>query len=400
LSETEFHRKNRIDWRKETREAGSMIDAKQCWEAVSQRDRAFDGVFFVGVLTTGVFCRPSCPARLPVRQNVRFYPTPQAAQRDGLRPCLRCRPLEAFPAELGQIHKLCRYIEAHATEPVTLEQLAEKAGVSRFHLQRTFHAAVGLTPKQYLDACRIESLKKGLKHSKGVTEAVYDAGFGSSSRVYERAERRLGMTPGRCRQGGRGLSITHVTVESPLGLLMIGATDQGICFVQFGESESRLAEALRKEYPDAEVEPMGAPSREFRQWIEALNGYLAGEPPRLDLPLDVQATAFQMRVWNYLQSIPRGEVRSYHEVAAAIGRPSAARAVAGACAANRVALLIPCHRVIRGSGELGGYRWGAERKRKLLELERGGLAAPESRPGLGGRSAQSVRIGHRRVAAK
>jgi AraC family transcriptional regulator of adaptative response/methylated-DNA-[protein]-cysteine methyltransferase len=347
-----------------------MIDAEQCWGAVRKRDRGFDGLFYFGVLTTGIYCRPSCPARRPLRRNVRFYPTPKAAESDGLRPCRRCRPLSES-GHLAKIHELCRYIENHSGGPLTLQHLAERAGLSRFHLQRSFKAAVGLSPKQYLDACRLESLKSALKQSKDVTEAVYDAGFGSASRVYERSDARLGMTPNRYRQGGRGLTITHAITDSPLGLLMIAATDRGVCFVQFGESRGALLEALREEYPDAQLDRMSEPaSAEFRSRMEALRNYLAGAQPSLDLPVDVRATAFQMRVWNYLQSIPCGEVRSYGEVAAAIGQPTAARAVAGACAANRVALAIPCHRVIRGSGDLGGYRWGAGRKRDLLELER------------------------------
>ena len=354
------------------RHADYMIDAKQCWEAVASRDHSFDGIFYVGVLTTGVYCKPSCPARRPLRKNVRFYPSPKAAERDGLRACLRCRPLEGPDTRPARIHELCRYIEGHAGEALTLEDLAEKAGLSRFHLQRTFKAVVGLSPKQYQEACRLESLKGALKQSSGVAGAVYDAGFGSASRVYERADTRLGMTPNRYRQGGRGLSITYATVDSPLGLLLIAATDRGVCFVQFGDNPEGLVGALRKEYPEALLEAMRSPaSREFLHWMEALNRYLEHKQPGLDLPVDVRATAFQMRVWNYLQSIPSGEVRSYGEVAAAIGAPSATRAVARACATNPVALAIPCHRVIRGSGELGGYRWGLERKRELLEMEGG-----------------------------
>ena len=376
------------------RESIRMIDAKQCWEAVLKRDRSFDGVFYFGVLTTGVYCRPSCAARRPLRRNVRFYPTPSAAERDGLRPCLRCRPLAKPGTELAGIHDLCRYIDAHAGEPLTLEHLAARAGMSRFHLLRTFKAAVGLTPRQYIEACRLQSLKSALKQSHDVTEAVYDAGFGSASRVYERSDSRLGMTPNRYRQGGRGMGITHVTVESPLGPLMIGATDRGVCFVQFGESAAVLLEALRKEYPAARVEPMHKPAGgAFLQWRDALHSYLAGDQPSLDLPVDVRATAFQMRVWNYLQSIPFGEVRSYSDVAAAIGQPSAARAVARACAANRVALAIPCHRVIRGSGELGGYRWGLERKRKLLKLERGSSPHPPETTAI---NSHSTRMGSTR----
>lgn len=353
-----------------------MIDAKKCWEAVSNRDRSFDGMFYVGVLTTGVYCKPSCPARHPLRKNVRFYATPKAAERDGLRACLRCRPLESTGTKPARIHELCRYIEEHASEPLTLDDLAEKAGLSRFHLQRTFKAVVGLSPKQYKDACRLDSLKGALKQSNDVAAAVYDAGFGSASRVYEHADARLGMTPNRYRQGGRGISMTHATVDSPLGLLLIAATDRGVCFVQFGDTRDSLLGALRKEYPEAELEPMGdPPSAEFRKWMQALNRYLEHKQPSLDLPVDVRATAFQMRVWNYLQSIPGGEVRSYGEVAAAIGAPSATRAVARACATNPVALAIPCHRVIRGSGALGGYRWGLERKRELLEMEGGNAGA-------------------------
>jgi AraC family transcriptional regulator of adaptative response/methylated-DNA-[protein]-cysteine methyltransferase len=352
-----------------------MMDADQCWDAVRKRDRGFDGLFFFGVLTTGVFCRPSCPARRPLRRNVRFYPSAKAAERDGLRACRRCRPLSESGSDVAKIHELCRYIESHSGEPLTLQHLAERAGISRFHLQRRFKAAVGLSPKQYQDACRLETLKSSLKQSKDVTEAVYEAGFGSASRVYERSDARLGMTPNRYRHGGRGVSITHAIMKSPLGLLMIAATDRGVCFVQFGESRAALLEALRKEYPDARLERMAEPlSQECMSYLQALRNYLAGEQPSLDLPVDVRATAFQMRVWNYLQSVPCGEVRSYGEVAAGIGQPTAARAVAGACAANRVALAIPCHRVIRGSGDLGGYRWGVDRKRELLELERAHLS--------------------------
>lgn len=366
-----FQRNNRMERHACLGQAGLMMDAEKCWEAVRKRDRGFDGLFFFGVLTTGIYCRPSCPARRPLRSNVRFYPTHQAAERDGLRPCRRCRPLSQSGSDLAKIHELCRYIESHSDEPLTLQHLAKRASLSRFHLQRSFKAAVGLSPKQYLDACRLESLKSALKQSKDVTEAVYEAGFGSASRVYERSDARLGMTPNRYRQGGRGLSITHAITESPLGLLMIAATDRGVCFVEFGETRQALLEALRKEYPGAQLERMSEPaSPEFRNCMQALRNYLAGEQPSLDLPVDVRATAFQMRVWNYLQSIPAGEVRSYSEVAAAIGQPAAARAVAGACAANCVALAIPCHRVIRGSGEPGGYRWGAERKRELLDMER------------------------------
>lgn len=353
----------------------AMLDERQCWEAVEAKDKARDGQFFFGVLTTGVFCRPSCPARRPLRKNVRFYETPAEAERDGLRPCRRCRPLEAADgARTRRIEELCRYIRESCDggEPVTLEALARHAGMSASHLQRSFRAAVGVTPRQYVEACRLETLKRGLRAGGSVTSAIYDAGFGSSSRVYERADTRLGMTPAEYRAGGRGLAISYATIVGPLGLLMVGATDRGLCFVQFGDSHDQLLALLEKEYPKAKLEPVDEPHSEpFSDWIEALNAHLSGEAPSFDLPVAVRASAFQQKVWSYLQSIPLGEVRTYGEVAAAIGRPTAARAVAQACASNRTALVIPCHRVIRGGGELGGYRWGIERKRRLLERERG-----------------------------
>jgi AraC family transcriptional regulator of adaptative response/methylated-DNA-[protein]-cysteine methyltransferase len=230
---------------------------------------------------------------------------------------------------------------------------------------------MGVTPTEYIEAFKVRKLKGALRESEDVTAAVYDAGFGSSSRVYERADTRLGMTPMQYRRGGQGVSITYATAESDAGKLMIGATDRGICFVQFGESEEELRATLAREYPAAQISPMRSPAPvEFAQWIGRLNEHLAGKRPRLDLPVDVRATAFQMRVWKYLQSIPYGEVQSYTEVAKGIGQPTAARAVAQACASNPVAVVIPCHRVIRGSGELGGYRWGLARKRALIDAER------------------------------
>jgi len=350
-----------------------MLNIDQCWEAVQKRDRAHDGQFYFGVLTTGVYCRPSCAARQPLRKNVRFYKTPQDAERDGLRPCLRCHPLAAAGADpyTERVRELCRYIDSHSGESLHLRDLARHAGLSSFHLHRTFKAIMGLTPRQYLEAARLRSLKNGLKGSDGVADAVYKAGFNSSSRVYERADTRLGMTPNQYRRGGEGIMITYAAAETPVGLMMIGATDRGLCSIQFGDSREELLAALEREYPQALVEPMQRPAgTAFRQWMAALNDHLKGKQPHLDLPLDIRATAFQMLVWNYLQSIPYGKVESYGEVARAIGHPKAARAVARACATNPVAIAIPCHRVIRGGGELGGYRWGLARKRTLLDQER------------------------------
>jgi AraC family transcriptional regulator of adaptative response/methylated-DNA-[protein]-cysteine methyltransferase len=358
---------------REEAQTGSMIDQATCHTARERRDRSFDGKFYIGVVTTGIYCKPSCPSRMALAKNVRFYETPDDAERDGLRPCLRCRPREEA-APMAKMRELCRFIEKHAEERLDLAALAARAGLSRFHLQRSFKAAVGVTPKEYAEACRMRRLKESLRTSRDVTEAVYEAGFGSSSQVYERAATRLGMTPKQYREGARDVGITYAAAKTSLGTMMIGATDRGICFLQFGESEEELTAALRKEYPRAELQAMGAPAGEFLRWIQTIEERLNGTPVARELPLDIRATAFQMRVWNYLLSIPAGEVQSYGEVAKAIGEPSAVRAVARACAANRVALLIPCHRVIRGTGEMGGYRWGLARKRALLDAERSGCA--------------------------
>jgi AraC family transcriptional regulator of adaptative response/methylated-DNA-[protein]-cysteine methyltransferase len=294
---------------------------------------------------------------------------------------VRCR----YCRDVIEIKRITDYIEGHLEGDVSLERLSREAGVSRFHLQRSFKAAVGVTPKQYAEACRLRSLKRNLREGADVLGSVFAAGFGSSSRVYERVDTRLGMTPSEYRNRGASTEITHATVETSLGLLTIGATDRGLCFVQFGETAKELEEELRREYPAAAITAMREPRPEpFREWIAALEEHLRGSRARLDLPLDLRATAFQMKVWRYLQSIPYGETRSYAQVAAGIGAPKAARAVARACASNRVALAIPCHRVIRGTGKGSGYRWGVERKRALLEAEGRGRPPRQSTAALVG----------------
>jgi AraC family transcriptional regulator of adaptative response/methylated-DNA-[protein]-cysteine methyltransferase len=349
-----------------------MLDAEECWESVKQRDTKQDGRFFFGVITTGVYCRPSCPSRLPLRKNVRFYESPAEAERDGMRPCLRCRPLEKRDdRDVHRIREICKYMDEHDGASYQLADLARKASLSPYHFQRKFKAVVGVTPRQYADALKLKKLKGGLRSPHGISDAIYGAGYGSSSRVYERAGARLGMTPNQYRQGGLNVTIIYVTVQTSFGLMMIGATDRGLSFIQFGDSKEQLLEALVNEYPRARIDPVSEPwPPHLEAWVLALNRHLAGKQPHLNLPLDVRATAFQMRVWTYLQSIPYGEIQSYAEVASGIGHPAAVRAVAGACAANRVALVIPCHRAIRESGELGGYRWGSARKRALIDLER------------------------------
>ena len=346
------------------------LDENACWEAVQARDA---GPFFYGVLTSGVYCRPDCPSRLALRKNVRFYATTAEAEAAGLRPCLRCRPHAAAGLDPNTeiVREMCRYIGERSGENIGLKELAKKSGLSPFHLQRSFKAIAGVTPKQYLEACRLRKLKDQLREGGAVTGAIFDAGFGSISRVYEKADTRLGMTPAEYRKGGAGLRITYAAADSPAGRMMIGATDRGICFLQFADSDAPLANMLRAEYPAAEIASMAKPHPpQFELWMNSLADHLAGGMPRLDLPVDVRATAFQMKVWRYLQQIPYGEVRSYGEVAAGIGQPSAVRAVARACASNQAAIVIPCHRVIRGTGELGGYRWGLERKRILIDRER------------------------------
>ena len=288
-----------------------------------------------------------------------------------------------------KIRKLCAYIRHHSDEPLPLDRLGAEAGLSPFHLQRLFKAEVGLTPRQYAEACRLEAFKHRLRASQEktkaktkipptVTAALYESGFGSSSRLYERVPGRLGMTPREYRAGGRAVGITAVTVSTPLGLLLLAATDRGLCFVQFGPSRAALLAGLRAEYAAARIEVLKPPYPEsLHRWIEALSDYLKGGRQPLDLPIDIRATAFQFRVWAHLQSIPPGTVQSYAEVARRLGKPSAARAVAGACAANRLALVIPCHRVIRGDGTLGGFRWGLARKQSLLNLERHAAQSPK-----------------------
>jgi AraC family transcriptional regulator, regulatory protein of adaptative response / methylated-DNA-[protein]-cysteine methyltransferase len=269
------------------------------------------------------------------------------------------------------IREVCRYIERHADEPLTIEQLATLASMSRFHFARSFRSVTGVTPKEYVAAARVRALKQGLRAAEGVDAAIYDAGYGSASRVYEQASRRLGMTPGEYRRGGAGVEISYVCVRTVLGYMAIGATDRGICFLQFGESPESLESQLAREYPNARVLRKQKPKPPFDAWVSAIDRYLRGDEPHLDLPLDIRATAFQLRVWRYLQNIPYGDLQSYEEVAQGIGQPGSARAVAQACGKNVVALAIPCHRIIRGDGNLGGYRWGLHRKRVLIDLERG-----------------------------
>lgn len=338
------------------------------WQAVERRDAAYNGVFVYGVRTTGVYCRPGCPARRPRRANVDFFTTPEQAERAGYRACRRCDPraADADPA-LALATRICRHLEQPHEHPPRLADLAAHFGLSPAHLQRTFKRIVGVSPRQYAQARRHERLKAELKRGADVSGALYQAGYGSSSACYEQAPAALGMTPAAYRAGAPATRIGYALAACRLGLLLVGATERGICTVALGDQAEDLLTELRREFPHAALQD---DPQTLEPWLCAILEHLEGTRPHLDLPLDIQASAFQQRVWSALRAIPYGATRSYQQVAAAIGQPDAARAVARACASNPVALLIPCHRVVRADGDPAGYRWGAQRKQALLQQER------------------------------
>jgi AraC family transcriptional regulator, regulatory protein of adaptative response / methylated-DNA-[protein]-cysteine methyltransferase len=351
------------------------------WQAVAQRDARFDGVFVYAVRSTGIYCRPSCPSRRPQPAQVVFFLTPDAAEQAGFRPCRRCRPRQTSMrhphAEL--VERACRAIETSMDDAgegrLSLEALGAAVGASPHHVQRTFKRAMGITPREYADTRRLRDLKFRLKEGEDVTTALYDAGYGSSSRLYERSSTQLGMTPGTYRRGGRGMSIHYTIVDCSLGRLLVAATERGISAVSLGDTDRPLEAALRQEYPHATIERerVGSDGKNtptgLAHAVSAIVAHLEGSHPRLDLPVDLLATAFQRRVWQELRVIPYGSTRSYREVASAIGRPKAVRAVARACATNPACIVIPCHRVVRTDGGLGGYRWGIRRKQELIAKE-------------------------------
>ncbi len=349
-----------------------MTRDTQRWEAVRTRDANFDGQFWYGVMTTGVYCRPSCASRRPRRENVRFFDTTDAARDAGLRACKRCKPdAQVQTSTLSTLLDLCRYIDGHPDAAHTLAALAKRSGLSQFQVHRLFKGFLQITPKAYIEQVRVAALKQRLRSAPSVTDAIYDAGFESSSALYGRLDAHLGMTPKSYRRGGSGIDISFAFAHTPLGRVLMGATDRGVCYLQFGASERELLEQLHREYPNATITPSAATSsKEFSAWVEALNKQLQSGQTMKGLPLDIQGTAFQKRVWEFLRSVPTGDVVSYSEVATAINAPKAVRAVASACARNHIGILIPCHRVIRSDGELGGYRWGLPRKRALIDAER------------------------------
>jgi len=346
------------------------LDTERRWRAVLDRDRRYDGRFVYAVRSTGIYCRPSCASRKPRRRQVAFFAAPDAAERAGFRPCRRCQPTEAAAADprIPLVREVCQLIDARPDEPASLTALSRRARTTPHRLVRAFRAVLGLTPRQYRDERRLARFKTQLKQRKRVSPALYEAGYGSSSRVYERAHEHLGMTPATYGRGGPGAHITFAVAPCALGRLLVAGTDRGVCRIALGDDPAALERELRIEFPGAVIARDDAM---LRSWVAEVVAHLDGRQAHLDLPLDIRATAFQRRVWEALRKIPYGSTRSYSQIARAVGNTKATRAVARACASNPVAVVIPCHRVVREDGDLGGYRWGEERKIALLEQERG-----------------------------
>lgn len=351
----------------DTQDQPTFQTDEQRWQAVCARDGAADGSFFYGVTTTGVYCRPTCASRLPKRPHVRFFNSRAEAEQAGFRACKRCQPGvdgAANPHQAG-ILRACQMLDAAETAPI-LAELAAEAGLSPFHFQRLFKQTIGVTPRQYFMEKRAGRVRQKLQSSGSVTAAIYDAGFESSGGFYRQAPAALGMKPGEFKNGGKDMLISFAVARSYLGWVLVAATPRGVCAVQFGDSPDALERDLRARFPQARLQPGDA---QFNAWVSAVTGYLEAPAGGLDIPLDIQGTAFQRRVWTALREIPGGSTLSYSQVAQRIGSPRAVRAVASACAANQLAVVIPCHRVLRSDGGLGGYRWGLRRKQQLLERE-------------------------------
>jgi AraC family transcriptional regulator of adaptative response/methylated-DNA-[protein]-cysteine methyltransferase len=340
------------------------------WLAVLARDARRDGSFVYAVRSTCIYCRPSCPSRRPLEKNVVFFPSAREAELAGFRECRRCRPTAVVPPGARATADAVRaYIEAHLDERITLGVMSRALGMSPFHLQRTFKRLTGVSPKRYASARRAERFKALLQSHGSVTDAVYEAGFNAASRAYAASRAHLGMTPLTYARGGDGMRIRYAIASSSLGHVLVAATDRGLCRVAMADSRERLTRALAQEFPRASLEESAA---ELAPQVSDVLRRIEGGAGQGSLPLDVQATAFQRRVWDALREIPRGETRSYSQIARSIGSPGAARAVGAACGKNPVALVIPCHRAVRQDGGLGGFAWGIDVKRRLLDLERSG----------------------------
>jgi AraC family transcriptional regulator of adaptative response/methylated-DNA-[protein]-cysteine methyltransferase len=344
------------------------MNPEKQWQLVLARDVRSDGTFVYAVRSTGIFCRPTCPSRRPRRKLVEFFATPLEAERAGYRACKRCRPKDANP-QITKVYAACRLIDENIDVTLTLSAIGNKVGLSPFYLQRLFKRVLGVTPQQYRQARRSGEFKSALARRGRITDAIYDAGYGSSSRFYEKAQTRLGMTPSAYQRNGAGAAIRFTIFDTELGKLLVAITEKGVCSIQFGESVQALEKALRAQFRHAEITRDDAG---LKALTTKLTAYLAGAAVPLDLPLDVRATAFQERVWKALRQIPYGETRSYSEVASQIGNERAVRAVARACATNPVCLVVPCHRVVHKDGDPAGYRWGKRRKAALLAAEKRG----------------------------
>lgn len=345
----------------------SELSDLERWRAVLARDETMDGRFVTGVRTTGVYCKPSCPAKHPHRTNVVFFPGPSEAEQAGFRPCKRCNPREKISARSDLVQRICEYINTNLDEKLTLANLSQEAGLSPFHFQRTFKRVLGISPRQYIEARRLDKLKRSLSRGETVTNALYDAGFTSRSRLYEGPRTSLGVQPGLFRRGGQGLQIRYTIIDSPVGRLLLGATQKGVCAVCLGASDEAVETALREDYYAADLY---RDDNAMRDWTRRFSEYFEGHEFPRNLPIDVQATAFQWKVWRHIQAIPYGQTASYARIAQTIGEPRAVRAVANACARNHVALIVPCHRIVGSKGELRGYKWGTKRKQALLSMEK------------------------------
>ncbi len=343
-----------------------MLSDAEKWRAVLARDYSRDGAFVFGVRSTGVYCKPSCPAKHPHIEHVLFFSGPSEAELAGFRACKRCRPRDqtSFHAELVQ--RVCAYVNENLDEKHTLESLSRRAGLSPFYFQRVFKKTLGISPRQYVEARRLDRVKLSLNRGETVTNALYEAGFTSKGRLYEKGVSPLGVNPGTFRRGGEGLSIQFTIVDSPIGRLLLGATGKGICAVCIGSSDEAVESALKEDYYAA---VLSRNDEGMKSWAERFLRYFDGRPFPPGLPMDVQATVFQWKVWKAIQSIPYGGTASYSSIAESLGEPRAVRAVARACATNPVAIVVPCHRVVGKDGGLHGYKWGLRRKRTLLALE-------------------------------
>ena len=357
----------------QTEQAGSRLNNRatrlvddENWDAVIARDDSYDGKFVFAVRSTGIYCKPSCPAKHARREHVVFLSSPDEAEQSGFRPCKRCRPREAHSSRTRLVDNVCKYIDSNLGQKLTLSKIGNHAGLSPYYLQRTFKQVLGISPRQYVEARRLAKMKHSLTRGQTVNAALYDAGFSSRSRVYKKTP-SLGVAPGAFRRGGEGLLIEYTIIDSPLGRLLVGATARGVCAVSLGASDEAVEASLSQDYFAADIQRN---DQALKKWATKFMEYFTSRPFNLNLPVDVQATAFQWRVWKEIQSIPYGQTSTYSKIASAIGNPKALRAVARACATNPVSLVVPCHRVVGSDGELHGYRWGLRRKQALLIHEK------------------------------